>query len=65
MIYQPRDVYRRDLHLADTCKVEIFGVGGRTVDRAIRFGLDAISSTTPKRGKFTVAPTMSAIEIAM
>lgn len=32
---------------ADTCEVEIFGVGGRTVDKAIRFDLEAISSTTP------------------
>lgn len=35
------------MHLTDTCEVEIFGVGGRTVDKAIRFDLDAITSTAP------------------
>lgn len=32
---------------ADTCEVEMFGVGGRTVDKAIHFDLEAISSTAP------------------
>ena len=44
---QPRGIYRRDLHLGHTCEVNILGVGGRTVVKAIRFDLSAISSTAP------------------
>ena len=32
---QPNDLYRRDLQLVQTCEVEIFGTGGRTVDKTI------------------------------
>ena len=38
---------RFSLKLSDTREVEIFGEGGRTVDKAIRFYLDAIRSTAP------------------
>ena len=51
---QPRDIYNRDLHLAGIFEVYIFGVGGRTVVKAIRFDLGTISSTVPKRGNFRV-----------
>ena len=44
---QPNGLYRRDLQLVHTCEVEIFGTGGRTVDKTIRFDLDAIRSSAP------------------
>ena len=44
---QPNGLYRRDLQLFHTCEVEIFGTGGRTVDKTIRFDLDAIRSSAP------------------
>ena len=44
---QPRDLYRRDLQLVNTCEVEIFGTGGRTVDKTIRFDLNTIRGTAP------------------
>ena len=37
----------RDLHLINTFEVEIFGIGGRTVDKTIRFDLDTIRNTVP------------------
>ena len=36
--------YSRDFNLANVCVVDIFGVGGRTVDKTIRFDLAAIRS---------------------
>ena len=45
--FVPNGVYRRDLQLFHTCEVEIFGTGGRTVDKTIRFDLDAIRSSAP------------------
>ena len=36
------DSYRRDLNLSEVCGVEIFGVGGRTVDKMIRLDLEVI-----------------------
>ena len=44
---QPNDLYRRDLQLVHTCDVEIFGTGGRTVDKTIRFHLNTIRGTAP------------------
>lgn len=38
---------RFSLKLSDTREVDIFGEGGRTVDKAIRFYLDAIRCTAP------------------
>ena len=37
-----RDSYRRDLNLSEVSGVEIFGVGGRTVDKLIRLDLEVI-----------------------
>ena len=37
---QPNDLYRRDLQLVHTCDVEIFGTGGRTVDKKDSFRLE-------------------------
>ena len=42
---QPNGLYRRDLQLVHTCQVEIFGTGGRTVGKTIRFDLDVIRSS--------------------
>ena len=39
--------YRRDFNLANVCVVDIFDVGGRTVDKTIRFDLATIRSTAP------------------
>ena len=44
---QPNDLYRRNWKLVHMCEVEIFGTGGRTVDKTIRFDLDAIGGTAP------------------
>ena len=44
---QPNDLYCWDLQLVDTCEVEIFRTGGRTVDKTIRFDLDAVRGTAP------------------
>ena len=44
---QPRDLYRRDLQLFNTCEVEIFGIGGRTIEKTIRFDLNTIRGTAP------------------
>ena len=44
---QPTDLYSRDLQLVHTCEVEIFGIGGRTVDKTIRFDLNTIRGTAP------------------
>ena len=44
---QPRDLYRRDLQLFNTSEVKIFGTGGRTVDKTIRFNLNTIRGTAP------------------
>ena len=44
---QPNYLYRRDLQLVNTYEVEIFGTGGRTVDKTISFDLDAIGGTCP------------------
>ena len=44
---QPNDLYRRDLQLVHTCEVEIFGTGGRTVDKKIRFDFNTIRGTAP------------------
>ena len=44
---QPNDLYCRDLQLVHTCEVEIFGIGGRTVDKTIRFDLNTIRGTAP------------------
>ena len=46
-IYQPNSLYRRDLQLVHKVEVELFGTGGRTVDKTIRFDLDAIRSSAP------------------
>ena len=45
--YQHSDLYRRDLHLAGSCVVQISGIGGRTVDKTIRFDLEMLRSTAP------------------
>ena len=44
---QPSDLYRRDLQLVHTCEVEIFGTGGSTVDKTIRFDLNTIRGIAP------------------
>ena len=44
---QANDSYRRDLNLSEVCKVEIFGIGGCTVDKMIRFDLEIIKSNAP------------------
>lgn len=44
---QPNGLYRRDLQLVYTSEVDIFGTGGRTVDKTVRFDLDAIRSSAP------------------
>ena len=44
---QPNGLYRWDLQLFHTCEVEIFCTGGRTVDKTIRFDLDAIRAPPP------------------
>lgn len=41
---QPKALYCRDFHLANVCEVNILGIGGRTVDKAIRFDLDNVKS---------------------
>ena len=41
------DSYRRDLNLSEVCGVEIFGVGGRTVDKMIRLDLEVIEANAP------------------
>ena len=46
-IYQPNSLYRRDLQLVHKVEVELFGIGGRTVDKTIRFDLDAFRSSAP------------------
>ena len=43
---QPNDLYRQDLQLVHTCEVKIFSTGGCTVDKTIRFDLDAIRGIT-------------------
>ena len=42
---QPTDLYSRDLQLVHTCEVEMFGTGGRTVDKTIRLDLNTIRGT--------------------
>ena len=42
-----REPYSRDFNLANVCVVDIFGVGGRTVDKTICFDLATIRSTAP------------------
>ena len=44
---QPTDLYSRDLQLVHTCEVEIFGIGGHTVDKTMRFDLNTIRGTAP------------------
>ena len=44
---QANDNYRRDLNLSEVCEVEIFGIGGRTVDEMIRFDLEFTKRNAP------------------
>ena len=44
---QQNDLYHWDLQLVHMCEVKIFGTGGCTVDKTIRFDLDAIRGTAP------------------
>lgn len=46
-LQQANDSYRRDLNLSEACDVEIFGVGGRTVDKVIRMDLEVIKRNAP------------------
>ena len=46
-ICRSNSLYRRELQLVHTCEVEIFGTGGRTIDKTIRFDLDAVRSSAP------------------
>lgn len=61
---QPGDLYRRDLHLINTFEVDIFGIGGRTVDKTIRFDLDTIRNTVPNMVVLEMVQTMCSTEIA-
>ena len=44
---QANDNYRRDLNLSEVCDVEVFGIGGRMVDKMIRFDLEFIKRNAP------------------
>lgn len=44
---QPRDLYGLDLQLFHTYEVEIFVIGGCTVDKMICFDMNLIRGTTP------------------
>lgn len=45
--HRAKDSYRRDLNLSKVCDVEIFGIGGRTVDKMIRLDLEVIRRNAP------------------
>ena len=46
-LHQANDNYRRDLNLSEVCDVEIFGTGGRTLDKMIRRDLEFIKRNAP------------------
>ena len=59
------DSYRRDLNLSEVCGVEIFGVGGRTVNTMIRLDLEVIKRKAPNAVFWRSARMIFATGIAM